>query len=82
MTPPGLIIRPALQAFAKELRAARLNAEMSTQELAEMAEMTRQGIEKIEKGGCDVKLGTIVLLARALDCHVSDFFPRKSPWHD
>jgi DNA-binding XRE family transcriptional regulator len=82
MTPPGLIIRPALEAFAKELRAARLASDMSKQELAEMAEMTRQAIEKIEKGACDVKLGTIVLLARALDCHISDFFPRKSPWNE
>jgi DNA-binding XRE family transcriptional regulator len=81
MTPPALIIRPALEAFARELREARINSGMSKQELAEMAEMTRQGLEKIEKGTTDVKLGTIVLLARALDCHVSDFFPRKSPWH-
>jgi transcriptional regulator with XRE-family HTH domain len=79
MTPPGLIIRPSLTAFAKELRAARLHAEMSTQELARRASMTRQGLEKIERGG-NVTLGTIILLADALDCQISDFFPRKSPW--
>ncbi len=80
MTPPALIIRPALSAFAKELRAARLHAEMSQEELAQRARMTRQGLDKIEKGG-NCTLGSIILLADALDCQVSDFFPRNSPWH-
>lgn len=79
MTPPGLIIRPSLTAFAKELRAARLHARLSTQKLANRAGMTRQGIVKIEGGG-NVTLGTIVLLANALGCQIADFFPRKSPW--
>lgn len=79
-TPPGLLIRPALAAFSKELRAARIHAEMSKQELAKRARMTRQGLFKIERGG-NVTLGTIVLLAHALRCEVSDFFPpRKAPW--
>lgn len=81
MTPPGLLIRPSLLAFAKELRAARLHAEMSREELAKRANMTRQGLEKIERGS-NVTLGSIILLADALDCQVSDFFPRKSPWNE
>jgi transcriptional regulator with XRE-family HTH domain len=81
MTPPAMLIRHSLEAFANELRAARLNSGMSKQELADMAGVTRQGLEKVEKGR-DVKLGTIVLLAHALDCQLSDFFPHKSPWHD
>jgi transcriptional regulator with XRE-family HTH domain len=73
------LIRPSLLAFAEKLRAARLHAEM-TQELARRAKMTRQGLDKIERGG-NCTLGSIILLADALDCHVSNFFPRKSPWH-
>ena len=80
MTAPGLLIRPSLSAFAKELRAARLHAEMSQDELARRAKMTRQGLDKIERGG-NCTLGSIILLADALDCQVSDFFPRKSPWN-
>ena len=79
MTPPGLVIRPLLSAFAKELRAARLHADMSQGELAKRARMTRQGLDKIEKGG-NCTLGSIILLADALDCQVSDFFPRHAPW--
>jgi DNA-binding XRE family transcriptional regulator len=45
---------------------------MSKQDLAEMAAISRQGPEKIEKGIYDVRLGTIVVLARALDCYLSD----------
>ena len=73
-TPPALLIRPALKSFATELRAARLRARMSKVELAKRARMTRQGLLKIERGG-NVTLGTIVLLAHALGCRVSDFFP-------
>ena len=80
MTPPGLLIGPSLVAFAKELRAARLHAGMSKEQLARRARMTRQGLVKIERG-CNCTLGTIILLADALGCQISDLFPRKSPWH-
>lgn len=79
MTPPGLLIRPALLAFSKELRAARRRAGLSAEQLAIRARMTRQGLEKIERGG-NCTLGSIILLADALDCEVSDLFPRKSLW--
>ena len=79
MTPPQLLIRPFLSSFAKELRAARIHAEMSQEQLAKRARMTRQGLDKIERGG-NVTLGSIILLAYALDCQVSDFFPHKPPW--
>ena len=59
MTPPGVLIRPSLMAFAKELRAARLYAEMSQDELAKRAKMTRQGLDKIERGG-NCTLGSII----------------------
>jgi transcriptional regulator with XRE-family HTH domain len=51
----------------------------SQERLGKRAGMTRQGLEKIERGG-NVTLGTIILLADALGCQISDFFPRKSPW--
>ena len=73
---PALLIRPALLAFAKELRAARRRAGMTTAGLAKRAGMTRQGLVKVERGG-NVTLGTIVLLADALGCQVSDLFPPR-----
>ena len=80
MTPPALVIRPVLSAFAKELRAARIHAGLSKGQLATRAGMTRQGLIKIERGG-NVTLGTIVLLANALGCQIADLFPRRSPWN-
>jgi hypothetical protein len=35
---------------------------------------------KIEHSG-NAMLGTIILLAKALGCQVSDFFPRQAPWN-
>jgi transcriptional regulator with XRE-family HTH domain len=81
MTPPGLFVRPSLAAFARELRAARLHAGLSKGKLAKRARLTRQALDKIERGR-DVKLGSIILLADALGCQVVDFFPpRKAPWN-
>ena len=77
---PHLLIRPAQLAFAKEVRAARLHAGLTSVELAKRAGMTRQGLHKIERGG-GVTLGSVVLLANALGCQIADLFPRKSPWH-
>jgi transcriptional regulator with XRE-family HTH domain len=81
MTPPAVVVRPALNAFAGELRAARIHAGMSKSQLARRARMTCQGLIKIENGG-NVSLGAVILLAEALRCQVSDFFPRKAPWND
>jgi transcriptional regulator with XRE-family HTH domain len=80
MKPPLLRVRPTLSAFAKELRAARIHSGLSRSELARRASMTRQAILKIEQTG-NATLSTIVLLADALGCQVSDLFPRKAPWH-
>ena len=80
MTPPALLVRPDLMAFAAELRAARLHSGMSRSQLARRAKMTRQGILKIERSG-NATLATIVLLAKALGCQVADFFPHKAPWN-
>jgi len=79
MKPPLLRVRPSLIAFSKELRAARIHSGLSMSELARRAAMTRQGILKIERTG-NATLSTIVLLADALGCQVSDLFPRKTPW--
>jgi len=38
--------------------------------------MTRQGILKIERTG-NATVATLILLAKALGCQVSEFFPHK-----
>lgn len=79
MTTPRSLFHPELMMFAAELRAARLHSGISRSQLARRARMTRQGILKIERNG-NATLATIILLAKALNCQVSDFFPRKAPW--
>lgn len=79
MTPPARIIALHLAAFAAELKAARLHAGLTRAELARRAGMTRYGLVKVERSG-SATLGTIVLLANALDCQVADLFPRRAPW--
>jgi transcriptional regulator with XRE-family HTH domain len=53
---------------------------MTRRQLAERARMSQQGLSKIERGG-NITLGTMVLLAQALGCQVSDFFPKQAPWN-
>jgi transcriptional regulator with XRE-family HTH domain len=80
MASPYRLIRPALNAFARELRVARIHAGMSQHHLARRAGMTRQGLAKIEKGG-NVTVATLILLTHALGCQIANLFPRKSPWN-
>lgn len=79
MTPYKQLVRPSLTSFAIELRAARLHSGLTRSEVARRARMSRQGLLKAERNG-SVTLATMVLLAQALGCQVSDFFPHKSPW--
>jgi transcriptional regulator with XRE-family HTH domain len=79
MRMPLLLARSELRVFATELRAARLHAGLSVSEVARRAKMSRQGLLKIERTGSATLL-SVILLASAIGCQVSDFFPRKAPW--
>jgi transcriptional regulator with XRE-family HTH domain len=80
MKMPLLLARSELLMFAKELRAARLYAGLSVSEVARRAKMSRQGLLKIERTGRTTLL-SVILLANAVGCQVSDLFPRKAPWN-
>jgi transcriptional regulator with XRE-family HTH domain len=77
MTPPALLTRPAIVEFGKRVRAFRLQARLTQEELAERAYMRRLFVRHVEQGKSNPSLGSIVLLAHGLDCSLADLFPKK-----
>ncbi|MEX0971714.1 MAG: helix-turn-helix transcriptional regulator [Solirubrobacterales bacterium] len=53
--------------FAVSLRKARLNAEISQEELGFRCDLHRTEISLLERGGREPRLGTIIKLAGALE---------------
>lgn len=56
------------------LRAERNRRNLSQEELAEMAELQRQHISKIENGQIDVRVSTLVPILKALDIKFEQLF--------
>ena len=76
MTPPLLLIRPALAEFGQRVREARLAATLTQRQLAHLARVNRSYMQDVEYGK-NVSLATIVLLADALGCEVVDLFEKR-----
>lgn len=56
------------------LRAERNRRNLSQEELAEMAELQRQHISKIENGQIDVRISTLIPILKALDIKFEQLF--------
>lgn len=57
------------------LREKRLDVGLSQEELSEKSGVSRATISSIENNNCvDVKSSTLIALADALNCRVSDIF--------
>ena len=65
---PGAVSGQGLQrgSFARNLRAARLEAGLSQERLSALARLHRTEISLLERGARDPKLSTILRLADAL----------------
>lgn len=63
--------------IAKELKAAREAKGLSQRALGNLVGMPQSHISKIEKGGVDLRLSSLVEIARALDLELS-LVPRKN----
>lgn len=63
--------------FAKDLKAAREAKGLSQRALSDLIGMPQSHISRIEKGGVDLRLSSLVELARALDLEVT-LVPRKN----
>jgi transcriptional regulator with XRE-family HTH domain len=64
----------AASRLAAGLRAARLSRGLSQQALAERADLSVTGIQRIESGERWPRAGTLDALARALSCEVTALF--------
>jgi transcriptional regulator with XRE-family HTH domain len=67
--------------FGPHLRALRIARGLTQAELAERADTNTMFISKLERGVTTPTIGTLIRLARALDCRVSklvDIFDRPS----
>jgi len=60
---------------AKAVHARRTVLRLSQQELAEKIGMTRQAVDRIERGQMTPSLRTLELLAGAFEVPVSDLLP-------
>lgn len=63
--------------IANELKAARVAKNLSQRALSKLVGVPQSHISKIEKGGVDLRLSSLVEIARALDLEVA-LVPRKN----
>lgn len=62
----------ASEAFGTELRARRLEANLTQEQLAFEAEIQRVYVSKLELGRAQPTLAMLLTLAKALDCTASE----------
>lgn len=74
---PKWVNLPILEAFGRQLAAARARNAFSQRRLAQNVGMTQAHISKIEQGQVDLRLSSLVELARALDLDVQ-LVPRQA----
>lgn len=73
--PAELALTHAFGEFLSAVRAAR---GLTQEQLAELAELDRTTVSKIERGMVSPRLFTINKLALALEDHFADFFPCRA----
>lgn len=65
------------------IRGKRVSLKMTQEELAEKAGVARQTIINLENGlRADVKVLTLVKIAKALDCKVEEILPQEEDEDD
>ena len=64
--------------FGKNLRKFREAKELSMQQLANIAEIEKSQIARIEIGKSDPRLSTVLIIAQALELDPKDFFAVSS----
>ena len=70
-SPPDWVLA-CRRAVGERIREARLAANLTQERLAELAEMDRQAINRIEQGHASPLLDNLIRIAHALDLPLSD----------
>ncbi|MFG3488577.1 helix-turn-helix domain-containing protein [Streptomyces sp. NPDC047972] len=68
-------ITSAQQALGRQIRDARMYADLTQEELAQRAEIDRSTIQRIEGGQNDAKFSHLLRVARVLDVPTRDLLP-------
>jgi len=69
---PDPTMSPTPKQMGKRIRALRKKLNLSRQQLAERADVSREYIRKLEAGGYDPTVGTLQRLAKALGVPVTE----------
>lgn len=62
-------------AFGKAVRAARLESNLSQEELADLADLHFTYVSSVERGERNISIENIAKLAKALGCQLRDLMP-------
>lgn len=65
-------IAPARQALGRRIAAARVDANLTQEKLAQLAGVDRSTLQRIELGQNDPRFSHLLLIARALKVHVTE----------
>lgn len=68
-SPDWVLVRR--RAIGEQIRAARLHANLTQEKLAELAEMDRQAVNRIEQGHQSPVLDNLIRIAAVLDLEVA-----------
>jgi len=68
-------IDPVYEALGRRIRAARLHAGISQDELARRVRLTRTSITNIERGRQQIQVHTLYTIAKALDARLAMLLP-------
>lgn len=67
--------RERLESFNERLRALRIDAKLSQQDMADALGISRSGYQMIENGKNGKKFFYLPVIAKALSCRIDDLFP-------
>ena len=76
---PDPRIAAVLKSIASNVRRARLRAQLTQEALAEIAEMDARFVQRVETGEIDLRIGTLVRLASALNVRPPVLLKSSSP---
>lgn len=65
-----------LKEIGNRIRVLRQEREISQQNLAAMCNFEKSNMSRIEAGGSNVTIKTLLTISQALEIHISELFPK------
>lgn len=70
------IISPDMRALGRAIKVARTEAGLTQEKLAEKADISTRGLQKIEAGQITILVTTLIRIRRVLGCEFDDLLPK------